>query len=64
MSKKTNPIADVCKKCGSENIYQDAWVSVADGSVVATFDNFFCPECGEECSVIKKGEFDDKVRRM
>ena len=43
----------VCKECGNEDIWFDAWVDQY-GNVVSTFDNKFCPECDGECSTKRK----------
>ncbi len=43
----------VCKECGNEDIWFDAWVDQY-GNVVSTFDNTFCPECDGECSTKRK----------
>jgi hypothetical protein len=43
----------VCSECGSPDVAADAWVSVNTDEVLATFDNFFCPDCDGETSLRK-----------
>tara|TARA_B100002019_G_scaffold118663_1_gene101845 strand:- start:3815 stop:3976 length:162 start_codon:yes stop_codon:yes gene_type:complete len=36
----------VCKKCGSDRVFYDAWVDVNDPENVITLDDILCDECG------------------
>ena len=38
----------VCSECGSDKIWQDAWVNPNDLTDVRTFDQHFCDECCSE----------------
>ena len=39
----------VCNYCGSSEILQDAYVDPNDGSVVSTWDTYYCTIC--ECNI-------------
>lgn len=44
----------ICEACGSPDVLQDAWTDPNDNdAVVSTFDNFHCPNCEGECSVVE-----------
>ena len=39
-------IVQVCSRCGSADLLQDAYVHVNDQSDVRTFDDIVCNSCG------------------
>lgn len=43
----------VCKNCGSNKIFYDAWVSANDPSHVVTFDYTCCMDCDGQCEVLE-----------
>ena len=46
----------VCESCGSDRVFNDAWVEANDTESVVIFDSTFCEECDSECGIkeIKK----------
>jgi hypothetical protein len=51
-------VIQVCKECGSDAVYFDAYVGVNDPEDVRTFDAVFCDDCGGETSLVEKEEED------
>lgn len=47
-----------CTTCGGTNVYSDAFASMNDMDDVITYDEKFCMNCEESCSV---GEREVKV---
>ena len=45
----------ICRKCGSDDIYHDAWATWNPDNksfeVLEVFDNTFCKHCAEDCKV-------------
>lgn len=44
----------VCRECGSENIFFDAYVGVNDPTDVRTFDAVFCEGCDGPTQAVSK----------
>lgn len=44
----------VCRTCGNDDVWQDAYVSLNTGEVAATFDYFYCNSCDGDCAVVEK----------
>ena len=43
----------VCDRCGSSEVYNDAWVGANDtAAILGPYDNAFCAKCDGECSYI------------
>lgn len=53
----------VCKECGSENIFFDAYVGVNDPTDVRTFDAVFCDDCGKQTGAVSKRLLEMLVRQ-
>jgi hypothetical protein len=48
----------VCKECGSDEIYYDAWVNVNDSEHIITFDFVYCMICEAKATDIPKEVYD------
>lgn len=48
----------VCTKCGSDEIYFDAWADVNDPAHVVTFDMVWCMFCDQETIPVLKEVYD------
>jgi formylmethanofuran dehydrogenase subunit E len=46
----------LCKECGSENIFYDAFVNVNDPDHVRIYDQVYCEECEKFVQTKKQGE--------
>lgn len=44
----------VCKECGSEDVFWDAYVGVNDPEDVRLFDNVHCDNCEGPTSLVER----------
>ena len=57
-TKKIERVAFVCRTCGSEDVFADAWASWDKvgqrWELASTYDAAYCNRCGEECKLDSK----------
>lgn len=54
----------VCCRCGSDRIYNDAWVGINDPDDIKTFDCTYCDECGDHCDIVAEDEYNQGTKEI